>query len=190
MIVGGVGVNAGVMVLVGVKVGVTVLVGVEVGVNVGLGVNEGVEVLVGANVGLGVLVDVGVNVAIAQAGTESLSPLGSLVRSYSSYILTWETPGNCFSESASGPTRLYSPACDRQYPERYTRRIPSSSSIFRYPINPLETPINPRSCSAWFGPLRYSSTTDANGFTDESTTREVASSYGGVCAVTRPRFMK
>jgi len=168
--------------LVGVKVGVTVLVGVEVGVNVGFGVYVGVEVLVGVNVGLGVLVlvDVGVNVAIAQAGAESLAPLGSLVRSYSSYILTWETPGNCFSESASGPTRLYSPACDRQYPERYTRRIPSLSSIFRYPINPLETPINPRSCSTRLGPLKYSSTTDASGFTDESTTREVASSYGRV----------
>jgi hypothetical protein len=178
VIVTGVGVNCGVKVSVGVKVGVTVLDGVEVG----FGVNVSVEVLVGVNVGLGVLVlvDVGVYVAIAQAGAESLSPLGSLVRSYSSYILTWEIPGNCFSESASGPIKLYSPPCDRQYPERYTRRIPSSSSIFRYPINPLETPTNPRCCSAPLGPLKYSSTTDTNGFTDESTIREVASSYGRV----------
>jgi hypothetical protein len=100
-----VSVYVGVEVLAGVKVGVSVNVGVKVlvGVKIGVSVNVGVKVLVGVKVG------VSVNVAIAQAGAESPPLIGAIVRSYSSYILTCKTPGNCFSERVSGPTRLYSP---------------------------------------------------------------------------------
>ena len=69
----------------------------------------GEEVNVGRGVFVGVEVVVGVNVAIAQAGAESELPIESFVRPYSSYILTWATPGNCLRDSDKGPTRLYSP---------------------------------------------------------------------------------
>lgn len=86
--------------------GVEVGVRVRVAVGILVGVRLGVRVKVGRGVLVGVDEAVGVNVASAQTGAESALLTGSLVRPYSSNILTCFTPGNCFSERVNGPARL------------------------------------------------------------------------------------
>lgn len=70
----------------------TVKVGVFEGVLVKVGVLEGVIVCVG------VLEGVGVNVTMAHSGAESDKPVGLIVRTYSSYNLTYFTSGICLSD--------------------------------------------------------------------------------------------
>jgi hypothetical protein len=91
---------------------VTVKVGVLDGVIVNVGMLEGVMV------GVDVLDGVGVFVTMAHKGAESAKPDGLMVRTYSSYNLTYLTCGICFSETLNGSNKLYELPSDEQRPDR------------------------------------------------------------------------
>jgi hypothetical protein len=93
-----------------VAAGVAVLVGVRWSVGIALGV--AVDVIVG--LGVHVLV----KATSRQTGQESVLPRGSRVWSYSSYIFTFVTPGNCFSVSIRGWAMLYEVPFGAQLPSK------------------------------------------------------------------------
>jgi hypothetical protein len=62
--------------------------------------------LEGVIVGVDVLDGVGVDVTMAHNGAESAKPDGLMVRTYSSYNLTYFTSEICFSDALNGSNKL------------------------------------------------------------------------------------